>query len=66
MSMPVSASTLKLEASEDPLRVFRDEFVIPTNAQMKASAVAPELGELSPQSGARIEFIDAGPVCSFY
>lgn len=25
--------------------MFRDEFVIPTNAQMKAGAVAPELGE---------------------
>ena len=45
MSTPIPASTFKLEASEDPLRVFRDEFVIPTNAQMKASAVAPEVGE---------------------
>ncbi|KAH9934629.1 kynureninase [Fomitopsis serialis] len=43
MSTSTPASIFKLEASEDPLRVFRDEFVIPTNAQMKATAVAPEL-----------------------
>ena len=54
MSTPTPASTFKLEASEDPLRVLRDEFVIPTNAQMKAGAVAPELGE-------RRSFLDQAP-----
>ncbi|KAI0328557.1 kynureninase [Cubamyces sp. BRFM 1775] len=36
------ASNFKLSASEDPLRKFREEFVIPTFRQMKASAVAAE------------------------
>ncbi|KZT67692.1 kynureninase [Daedalea quercina L-15889] len=44
MSTSAPASNkFRLEAGEDPLRVFRDEFIIPTNVQMKATAVAPEL-----------------------
>ncbi|KZT11241.1 kynureninase [Laetiporus sulphureus 93-53] len=37
------ASTFKLASHADPLAAFRAEFVIPTNRQMKARAVAPEL-----------------------
>ncbi|KAI0780796.1 kynureninase [Trametes elegans] len=39
------AEKFKLAASEDPLRKFRDEFVVPTFRQMKAGAVAPELAD---------------------
>ncbi|KAH9901061.1 kynureninase [Cubamyces lactineus] len=39
------ASNFKLSASEDPLRKFRDEFVIPTFRQMKASAVPEEMAD---------------------
>ncbi|KAI0665134.1 kynureninase [Cubamyces menziesii] len=39
------ASEFKLPASEDPMRKFRDEFVIPTFRQMKASAVPAEMAD---------------------
>jgi len=45
MTSPDPAHTFKLAPEEDPLRAFRDEFVIPTNRQMKAGAVPPDLGE---------------------
>ncbi|KAH9842665.1 kynureninase [Rhodofomes roseus] len=40
-----ASSKFKLEAAEDPLRIFRDEFIIPTNAQMKATTLAPALAD---------------------
>ncbi|TFY60284.1 hypothetical protein EVJ58_g5245 [Rhodofomes roseus] len=40
-----ASSNFKLEAAEDPLCIFRDEFIIPTNAQMKATTLAPALAD---------------------
>ncbi|PCH38103.1 kynureninase [Wolfiporia cocos MD-104 SS10] len=40
------ASPFKLSPDNDPLSAFRSEFVIPTNRQMKATAVASELEDV--------------------
>ena len=44
MSNLVQDDNLKLTPSEDSLRAFRDEFIIPTFRQMNATAVSEESG----------------------
>ncbi|KAH9951871.1 kynureninase [Amylocystis lapponica] len=39
------AASYKLAPADDPLRAFRAEFVLPTNRQMKATAVPPALAD---------------------
>ncbi|KAI1794492.1 kynureninase [Ganoderma leucocontextum] len=42
MSNPAPDNNFKLAPSEDPLRAFRDEFIIPTFRQMNATAVSED------------------------
>ena len=42
--MTSPAETFKLAPGDDPLRAFRDEFVVPTFRQMKAANVSAEMG----------------------
>ncbi|OSX65052.1 hypothetical protein POSPLADRAFT_1073326 [Postia placenta MAD-698-R-SB12] len=43
--MSSAADIFKPAPGDDPLRAFRAEFAIPTNRQMKATAVGPELAD---------------------
>ena len=51
--MTSPAEKFKLAPSDDPLATLRDEFVIPTFRQMKATAVSAEIGALLGTSFAR-------------
>lgn len=40
----LGSANFKLASSEDPLRAFRDEFIIPTFHQMDATVISQEFG----------------------